>query len=109
MLNIKAVAPSIMYISIELHVKCPLTKSEIKSNKLFLNVKFSHHIHSKSKYHPTKFLSQGEVIILLNVLSLQRCMGHQLTVGVLHESTNLRLHVSNIYYPIFPWIQDGKM
>ena len=42
--KIEAIAPSIMPISIDLHIKCPFAKKQEKKLTIFYLVKFSHGI-----------------------------------------------------------------
>ena len=59
--------PSILPVSIDLHVKCPFQR-----NQPFLSKIFTWHLGSQYLY-ALKFVSHGAVKTFLNVRNLQRC------------------------------------
>ena len=71
--RVKVIAPSIMPIAIDLHVKCSFYKNwkRKKTNNFFFHVKFSHGIWEANSYILPNFLSQGAVKNVLNFLTLQ--------------------------------------
>ena len=103
-----------MPFSIDLHVKCLFTKSEIKRKRPF----FSHEIFTLylgSKYlYSTKFLSQGAVQFFLNVRNLQRCdlrvraFFHE-TVRVCHVYCNFKIGFTCRITVIFGTLNGGSL